>query len=116
MSDDWKSNIDIEDDATTLTDATGRLTLDHVTWLSDEWLDQVAKGYRCLNCYQKFSFAYPEVCSFPGCGFPVRDRQQEDFSRMYAGSDKYMVTDGEVRERDAEVAEQRLRSKGVWIP
>ena len=116
MPDDWKHNIDIEDDSRTVTDATGRLTLDHVTWLSAEWLDQVAKGYRCLNCYQKFTSSYPDVCSFPGCGYPVKDQQRIDFSRLYAGDDKYMVTDAELRERGAEQAEQRLRTRGVWIP
>jgi len=56
------------------------------------------------------------VCSFPGCGYPVKDQQRIDFSRLYAGDDKYMVTDGELREREAEQAEQRLRTRGVWIP
>lgn len=83
-----------------------------------DWVDRIAKGYMCLECYQPFETAYPEVCTLPGCGYEVAKRQRADFDRAYRGTvESDVPTRAELERRDEETLRQhRMKRKGVWLP
>ncbi len=91
--------------------------------LSPEWIDQIATGYRCLNCFEPLQAvgAYPKLC--PLCGYEVAKCQQQDFEREYQGEDKLGSSDSidaqyaTARELNKEKeARERAAKVGLVVP
>lgn len=93
----------------------GRWMIDVDRIISKERLHRIATGYECLNCHEKLTEPYPEVCPLIGCGYRIRDNQRRDFETAYRGEMKnlYEIDEEEDMARSREAI---LRDKGVWLP
>lgn len=49
-------------------------------------VEKIRLGYKCINCMEPFESAWPKKC--PLCGYPVADKQAEEFARVYKEYDK----------------------------
>lgn len=53
--------------------------------VNKETLDAMIAGYVCAKCFEPQEEAFPEVCSMPGCGMAIRDRQLPMLRELYKG-------------------------------
>lgn len=51
----------------------------------DETIERFRTGQACLKCWEPQRSAFPVVCSLPGCGYRIRERQTIDFQEQYEG-------------------------------
>jgi predicted amidophosphoribosyltransferase len=77
--------------------------------------DRMAQGYMCLNCFEPFAHAYPEICNL--CGYEVRKNQAADFQREYKGTE-YIGTaslDSQYEYARELSEEQKMRERAAKI-
>lgn len=53
--------------------------------VSPEDFQRMKEGRICIKCLEPQAEAFPKVCSLPGCGYPIRDRQTHDIGHEYQG-------------------------------
>jgi hypothetical protein len=90
----------------------------------DEDIEMIQQGYKCIDCGEVMrdeDGPFPQQCFV--CGFPMRDRQTEQFATMFAGwrpmgpqTDWDEEMDRMERERYERLRAEGLRSKGVYLP
>lgn len=51
--------------------------------MSDDDVEAIRQGYKCINCWENLDSGWPEECFV--CGFPIRAQQAERFEHDYAG-------------------------------
>jgi len=83
---------------------------DVIVDIPDEWVRQIKQGYMCLQCFQRFREAWPDVCTMPGCGYPVKAEQPGDFDHQYRGETRY------AKPPVQETLEESMAARGVWLP
>lgn len=88
----------------------GRWMRDVDVTVDEESLRRMWQGYQCFRCYQIFKESWPEVCSFPGCGYRVRRDQTSDLEANYKGEDTELWKDNPPEPMD------RARKIGIWVP
>lgn len=91
----------------------GREVRDSDLIVSVEMFERIRQGYMCIRCFQPFEAAFPEVCTMPVCGFPVRKEQALELLRLYGGHDSEVGRDP-FEEPDRE--RERWERKGIWVP
>ena len=99
----------------------GRLMQGLNVAMSVDDVEATRQGYKCIGCWENFDTAFPEAC--PVCNFPCRDRQAEQFARVYKGFDPTLRTGadwerqaGELEERQERRAfEQRAAKSGISL-
>lgn len=86
-----------------------------INWqLSEEEFHQVESGYRCLNCMEPFSSAFPEKC--PLCGFHVRAQQTFELQRQHQGEERYGYSPEYERLEEEREREAFKPRSGIWLP
>jgi len=64
----------------------GRRMVETDMCLPPEYVEQYRQGYRCIMCHGgPQPEAFPKECFEPFCDFPMRERQVEVFTRLFAG-------------------------------
>lgn len=76
--------------------------------MSDDDVEAIRQGYKCINCWENFEAAFPEECFV--CGFPCKTRQSERFAHDYAGWDPDLRT-GPNWDRLADDLEERAERR-----
>lgn len=61
----------------------GRATLEHTERWSPDEIERRRLGYVCIKCWEPHEAPFPEACAL--CGFPMRERQAEEFDRIFRG-------------------------------
>lgn len=79
--------------------------------VDEETVRRMWQGYQCKWCYQIFKEAWPEVCTFPGCGYSVRAKQRAEMERDYQGEDTELW-----KMPPDEPVEERAKRSGIWVP
>lgn len=80
----------VEDDPNTAT-FDGHVTrAGYNATFDDDTIERFRQGYACIRCWEPQETPFPEACSFMAgtkfaCGYPMRDRQREDFSAEFEG-------------------------------
>ena len=69
-------------------DSEGRLGIQATLPL--ESVREIQSGYRCIVCFEVQETAFPAGCSL--CGYPIGDRQAEEFARQFAGGEDLWPT------------------------
>lgn len=92
----------------------------HVT-LPAENVEEIRQGYRCIMCFAAQPTEAPEECCEPYCRYPIRERQQAEFLRQFAGEEDLWPNhtwEREEAEARAELDAHRRRKDGVkvWTP
>jgi hypothetical protein len=82
----WRAVL-VDDTESVWTDETGRLQRNVIEKVDKATFDALQAGYMCLRCHEPHPEAFPEVCDFPGCGYPMRERQIIDIVMEFRGHD-----------------------------
>lgn len=69
------------------TGSDGRLQRNVIEKVDVETFNALQAGNMCLRCHEPHPEAFPEVCDFPGCGYPMRERQIMDIAMEFRGHD-----------------------------
>ncbi len=104
--------VRVDTDTVVIEPNTGRKMFDVEVILPPEHRRQILAGYRCINCYERFDYAFPLHC--PVCGYEVRDRQiqraaQEFEGDVHVGPKKPIRRILEERDLEAEKRDFRYR-------
>lgn len=103
--------IDIEPDSDQVYEtSSGRSFRNPRLTVREEISEQIRLGYRCANCLERFSVAWPKVCNF--CGVFVREQQALFYEKQYRGTETFAPTDWDAEiERMKEAHEREQREK-----
>jgi hypothetical protein len=82
----WRAVL-VDDTESVWTDATGRLQRNVIEKVDVETFNALQSGHMCLRCHEPHPEAFPDVCDFPGCGYPMRERQIMDIAMEFRGHD-----------------------------
>lgn len=82
----WRAVL-VDDPQSVWTDETGRLQRNVVEKVDVETFQALQAGHMCLRCHEPQPEAFPAVCDFPGCGYPMRERQIMDIAMEFRGHD-----------------------------
>lgn len=113
--DRWRrrNKVIVEESVDTIfDDGNGPQRKDVVVHYSPEDTARILAGYLCLRCQEPQERAFPAVCSFPHCEYPIADRQLYDFAKEFKGN----VHLGAAADTDEEIErmrEDRARTKHV---
>lgn len=89
MSERWRQPViplAVRDDETTVTTETGRPTLDVQMRFRLSDIERMRQGYVCINCLEPHEKPSPVACLL--CGYPMRDRQAQDFAAKFKGLER----------------------------
>lgn len=75
--------------------------------MSDDDVEATRAGYKCINCWENLEEAFPKSCFV--CGFPCRDRQAEQFAKVYKGYDPTARTGADWEAEADRIEEQQER-------
>lgn len=85
-----------------------------VDWaLTEDEVEQVRQGYRCISCMERLDPSFPEHC--PVCFFPVAELQIQEFTRKYRGVEVFGPTPDSVFDDERE-RERWKKRNGVLVP
>lgn len=82
----WRAIL-VDDPFSVWTDQTGRLQRNVIEKVDVETFNALQAGHMCLRCHEPHPEAFPDVCDFPGCGYPMRERQILDIAMEFRGHD-----------------------------
>lgn len=83
----WRAVL-VDDPQSVWTDDTGRLQRNVIEKVDKETFSALQSGHICLRCHEPHpDEAFPAVCDFPGCGYPMRERQIMDIAMEFRGHD-----------------------------
>lgn len=63
----------------------GRLQRNVIESVEVETFRAMQSGHICLRCHEPQEEAFPVECDFPGCGYPMRERQIMDIAMEFRG-------------------------------
>lgn len=100
----------------------GRLVEGLRVAMSDEDVEAMRQGYKCINCWENLDNAFPKEC--PLCSFPMKTDQAEHFSRIYighvpglrTGADWEAEADRLEERAERRAFEKRARESGIVVP
>ena len=97
----------------------GTLRSGSVFTMDPETIDRIREGRRCIQCGEdQEAMSFPEACSL--CGFPMKDKQSEQFERDFLGESKVgtaiktLHLDVQARKREEEGG--YWSADGLFIP
>lgn len=85
----WRKPVKVlavEDTTEWATADLGRPTLDYRMRVDQESTERFRLGYVCLNCMEPHESPFPDKCSL--CGYEMKTRQPEDFSKRFRGTER----------------------------
>lgn len=83
----WRAVL-VDDTESVWTDDTGRLQRNVIEKVDVETFNALQAGHMCLRCKEPHvENPFPDVCDFPGCGYPMRERQILDIAMEFRGHD-----------------------------
>lgn len=82
----WRAVL-VDDTESVWTDETGRLQRNVIEKVDVETLAALRAGVMCLRCHEPHPDPFPAFCDFPGCGYPMRERQIMDIAMEFRGND-----------------------------
>jgi hypothetical protein len=98
----------------------GRLMQRTVFGLTAEQVGRIREGYICLKCLEAYDAPFPDRCTV--CGFPMAERQAEEFAKDFRGNirfgpsttldEEYQIAEEQIQ-RDAY---NRARKLGLILP
>lgn len=121
MARPWK-RILVEDDPDHAEVLDGRVYQGLRVAMSDEDVEAMRQGYKCINCWENLDEAFPKSC--PLCTFPMRAEQAERFSRIYVGyipglrtgADWEAEADRLEARKERRAFERRAKESGIVVP
>lgn len=107
----------IEHDAQNMVRVGDRVALEVDVTVTAETLERMRLGYMCAKCYEPQETPFPEVCSLPGCGFPIREKNLEKIAQDFAG-ERWLGPQQSIEDELAGLAErsERRRKSGIVLP
>jgi hypothetical protein len=84
---------------------------------------RIQAGYCCFNCGEAQDEPFPKVCKISFCGYPMRERQAQDFAEQFDGYTS-IGSGKSVEELRAEDEEAKARAaygrqkptSSIWVP
>jgi hypothetical protein len=89
----------------------GRAVVDYNATWSPEDVMLFRKGYACLECWERQEAAFPKSCGL--CGYPMKERQAEDFAQSFRG-EKRLGPNSVIHDEIERLKEQRDRR--LYLP
>ena len=89
----------------------GRVFRDVEVSVSKEEFLQMAEGYMCALCFEPQREAWPELCSLPGCNFPIKAEQRRYLDEHFQGERWLGPSKGTLAALDNELDRQLERRK-----
>lgn len=77
--------VAVEPDAESFMHMGGRTYAGVNVTVDQETKDAMFAGFVCAKCFEPQESAWPEVCSMPGCGMAIRDKQGAMLEELYQG-------------------------------
>lgn len=115
--------VDVDTDRVLIDTRTGERiqSIEHVYTEYD--VGRIRAGYCCLNCGEAQDEPFPKVCKVSFCGYPMRERQAQDFGEQFEG----YATVGPSKSREELLAEdleakaraayrQAKPTSSIWVP
>jgi hypothetical protein len=96
-----------EDVGVTEVFADGRMMHGLNVAMTDEGVERMRQGYKCIRCWEPFESPWPKHCNV--CNFPVGEHQAEHFARAYKGYDPSRRTGADLEKAADEMAERQER-------
>lgn len=107
MAREWRKIVIEEDPGVIEVFSNGRMMQGLNVGMCDEDVEAIRTGYKCITCWENLDEAFPKEC--PVCGFPCRDRQAEQFVRVYKGYEPGLRTGPDWEAAADRIEEQQER-------
>lgn len=87
--------------------------------VSKETFEAMLAGYVCAKCWERQAEAMPVVCSMPGCGMAIRDKQRQMLEELYQG-ERWIgpreTHEDEFERMEEEAARRRVAKSRILLP